>query len=240
MKTNQKVFSQAVVVEIDMKVKTEEFEGPLGVLLNLIIKNKLDITRISLVKIVDQFIEYSNTRRPDIKISAEFVRIASILLYLKTLALSNIKVLDEDMEVETEKLIQQLEIMKQYRQLKDMLKQKRDLRKKMFSKLIKKNISRYVQYSTEDLLRCAVKYFINIQRDRKFQLKRDEASISLKIDEIKRILQVRNFFNFSEIVFSEPILQQITSFMAILETTKSEITKLEQHKNFDDILVIKR
>lgn len=228
-------------VEIDLNIKIDEFEGPLGLLLTLITKNKLDITRISLVKIVNQYIEFAEKHKPDLKTSAEFVRIASILLYLKTLALTNNPSnLDEDMEIETTKLIEQLEIIKQFRKLRDLLKQKRNEKKKMLSKLVKRNISKSKQYSLDDIIRFAVKYFINIQRDKKFSLKRDEVNISEKIEEIKRILQIRHSINFSELTFSQPLIQVIASFMAILETTKSEITSLKQEKNFDEILITRR
>ncbi len=228
-------------VEIDLNIKIDEFEGPLGLLLTLITKNKLDITRISLVKIVNQYIEFAEKHKPDLKTSAEFVRIASILLYLKTLALTNNPSnLDEDMEIETTKLIEQLEIIKQFRKLRDLLKQKRNEKKKMLSKLVKHNISKSKQYSLDDIIRFAVKYFINIQRDKKFSLKRDEVNISEKIEEIKKILQIRHSINFSELTFSQPLIQVIASFMAILETTKSEITSLKQEKNFDEILITRR
>lgn len=228
-------------VEIDLNIKIDEFEGPLGLLLTLITKNKLDITRISLVKIVNQYIEFAEKHKPDLKTSAEFVRIASILLYLKTLALTNNPSnIDEDMEIETTKLIEQLEIIKQFRKLRDLLKQKRNEKKKMLSKLVKRNISKSKQYSLDDIIRFAVKYFINIQRDKKFSLKRDEVNISEKIEEIKRILQIRHSINFSELTFSQPLIQVIASFMAILETTKSEITSLKQEKNFDEILITRR
>lgn len=228
-------------VEIDLNIKIDEFEGPIGLLLTLITKNKLDITRISLVKIVDQYIEFSEKHKPDLKTSAEFVRIASILLYLKTVALANTpNSLDEEMEIETTQLLSQLELIKKFRILRDLLKEKRKEKKKMLSKLVKRNMANSKQYSVEDIIRYAVKYFINIQRDKKFSLKRDEVSISEKIEEIKRILQTRHSINFSELAFSQPLTQVIASFMAILETTKAEITSLKQEKNFDDILIIRR
>lgn len=228
------------LVEIDITVKVDEFEGPIGLLLTLILKNKLDITRISLIKIVDQYIEYSQKQKPDLKTYAEFIRIASILLYLKTSALSDTKEKDEDMEIETENLLHQLQIIEKFRKLKEELKLKRKERIKMLSKTVKMNISKAKQYSIDDLIRYSVKYFINIQRNKEIKLKRDEEKLSIKIEEIKRILAIRNSFKFSEFVISQSIPQVITSFMAILETTKSEITTLKQEKNFDDIFVFKK
>lgn len=228
-------------VEIDISVKTDEFEGPLGLLLTLITKNKLDITRVSLTKIVDQYIEYSRNNKPELVTSAEFVRIASIFLYLKATSLLAKPVpKDEDMEAETEVLMSQPETVKEFRLLKDLLKNKRAIRRMMLSKQVKRNIIKHKDYTLQDLVRLAVKYFINIQRDREYRLKKDEINVSEKIDQIKRILNSRHSFSFSELVMSEPVLQRIASFIAILETTRLEITRLKQEKHFDDILVLKR
>ncbi|MEN2997828.1 MAG: segregation/condensation protein A [Brevinematia bacterium] len=229
------------LIEIEMNVKIDEFEGPLGLLFCLIVKNKLDITKISLLKIVDQFLEFSEFHKPDLKTSAEFVRIASILVYLKASALSNnLEHTSKEIEEETENLLSQLKVIKKFREAGVFLKMKRKERKMMFSKLTKRNIARTRQYSVDDIVRLAVKYFINTQRDRKFQLKKYEVSVSSKIEEIKKLLEIRHSFNFSELVISQPIAQVIASFMAILETTKSEITSLEQKRNFSDILVLRR
>lgn len=241
MQTTENKYQNSVIVEIEMNIKTDEFEGPLGLLLTLITRNKLDITKISLVKIVDQYIEYSQLHKPDLKTSAEFVRIASILLYLKAIALSDTQEnIDEDMEAETQNLLSQLEVISQFRKLRDILKLKRKERKMMISKSVKKNIAKMKQYSIDDIIKYAVKYFINAQRNKKFQLKRDEISTSRKIEEIKNILKIQDHFRFSEFVISKPVIEIVASFMAILETTKSEITNLAQEKNFDEILVSKR
>ncbi|MFN4245213.1 MAG: segregation and condensation protein A [Brevinematia bacterium] len=240
MQSTKPVQSSSVFVEIDMMVKIDEFEGPLGLLLTLIVKNKLDITRISLVKIVDQYIEYSKIQKPDLKTYAEFIRIASILLYLKTLALSGTKEKDEDMEMETENLIHKLQIIEKFRKLGEELKMKRKERKKMLSKMVKRDIFRARRYSVDDIMRLAVKYFINIQRDKKIQLKRDEGNLTETIEKVKMILRTRHSFSFSEFVTSQSINQIITSFMAILETTKSDLTALKQEKNFDDIFVLRK
>lgn len=232
---------EGYLVEIDLNIKTDEFEGPIGLLLTLITKNKLDITRISLVKIVDQFINYSEVNKPDLKTYAEFIRVSSILLYLKTVAILNSSLqIDEEMEVETQSLLNQLEEMKVFRDLRDKLKEKRLVRVRKFSKSVKKSISNYRQYTLDDILKYAVKYFVNIQRTRKFSLKRNEIDINEKVEEVKRWLILRSAFPFSEFVSSKPTIHVIASFLAVLETTKSDITKLYQERNFDEITVMRK
>ncbi len=68
--------------------KTESFEGPLELLENLIKKNKLDICKVSLIAITDQYIEYiNNMEEMNLEVSADFLLVASNLLYIKSKAL---------------------------------------------------------------------------------------------------------------------------------------------------------
>ncbi len=68
--------------------KTESFEGPLELLENLIKKNKLDICKVSLIAITDQYIEYiNNMEEMNLEVSADFLIVASNLLYIKSKAL---------------------------------------------------------------------------------------------------------------------------------------------------------
>lgn len=65
--------------------KTEEFEGPLDLLLHLISKNKLSIVDVSLAKITDQYFSYiEQWKSENIEFSSEFLVVASELLYIKS------------------------------------------------------------------------------------------------------------------------------------------------------------
>jgi segregation and condensation protein A len=64
------------------------FEGPLDLLLHLIEKRQMEITAISLVAVTDQFLEYLRLwEDPPISKLAEFVAMASRLLYIKSRSL---------------------------------------------------------------------------------------------------------------------------------------------------------
>lgn len=72
----------------ELVFKLESFEGPLDLLEHLIKKNKLDICTVSLIEITDQYIEYINRLEElNLEISAEFLVVASNLLYIKSKAL---------------------------------------------------------------------------------------------------------------------------------------------------------
>ena len=66
-------------------IKTEEFEGPLDLLLQLIEKRKMPINKISLAQVTDDYINHINNN-PDIdkKEMANFIIIAATLMLIKS------------------------------------------------------------------------------------------------------------------------------------------------------------
>ncbi len=70
------------------KIKTEQFEGPLDLLLNLIEKRKLHINDIALAKVTDDFIAHLQQHQEyPMEQSAHFILVASTLLLIKSKSL---------------------------------------------------------------------------------------------------------------------------------------------------------
>ena len=68
--------------------KTEEFEGPLDLLLQLIARNKLNIYDIKISVLVEQYLQQINLMKEnEMDIASEFLEMASRLLYIKTVSL---------------------------------------------------------------------------------------------------------------------------------------------------------
>jgi segregation and condensation protein A len=69
-------------------VAVGEFEGPLGVLLELVERNKLQVTAISVASITEQFVERIHALGPQAPEElSEFLQLGARLLYIKSLAL---------------------------------------------------------------------------------------------------------------------------------------------------------
>ena len=65
--------------------KTEDFDGPLTLILELLRKNRIEIRDIKIADILDQYLEYlDRMQKMDLEIASEFVRMASYLLMIKT------------------------------------------------------------------------------------------------------------------------------------------------------------
>jgi len=68
--------------------KTEEFEGPLDLLLQLIARNKLNIYDIKISVLVEQYLEQIKLMQEhEMDVASEFLEMASRLLYIKTVSL---------------------------------------------------------------------------------------------------------------------------------------------------------
>jgi len=66
------------------EVKTPVFEGPFDLLLQLITRHQVDITKVSLVDIVSEYLAHLDEMRDiDLEVTSEFLLIAATLIHLK-------------------------------------------------------------------------------------------------------------------------------------------------------------
>ena len=67
------------------ELRLDNFEGPLDLLCYLIDKNKMDIYKVSISDITDQYIQYLKTQEElNLEIASEFLVMASTLLLIKS------------------------------------------------------------------------------------------------------------------------------------------------------------
>lgn len=99
------------------QVRLEQFEGPMSLLLSLIEKEKLDVTRLALALVADQYLEHI-AREKDVPLPnlSQFLAIASRLLLLKSRALLPTLSFTEEEEEEIEDLEWRL---REYRRYKE-------------------------------------------------------------------------------------------------------------------------
>lgn len=221
--------------------KLEEFEGPLDLLLSLIEDQKMDITKVSLARVADQFIEYVNSEaglKPEEM--ADFLVIAAKLLFIKSKALlPGLEIADE----EGSDLEKQLKIYKEYREaslkIREMLKQKHF----MFSRL--KPIQVFTpKFAPPVDLKPAIMAVLFSK-----VLLRLEPIVNLPQTMIKKTISLRDKIrHISDLIFSKLTLsfrsllsaggdrtEMIVSFLAVLELVKQRTVEVEQTELFAEI-----
>ena len=86
-----------------------DFDGPLGVILQLLSKNKIDIEDVSISSILEQYLAYlEEMKAMDMEIASEFIAMASHLMLIKTKMLLSAAEREEALS-EMELLIRSLE-----------------------------------------------------------------------------------------------------------------------------------
>lgn len=98
---------------------SQDFDGPLDLILHLLSRNRIEIKDIQISLILDQYLEWMRAREElNLEVASDFVVMASHLVWLKTRMMLAID--DEETREEMEKLIKSLEErqkMEEYRKM---------------------------------------------------------------------------------------------------------------------------
>lgn len=227
------------------KVQLEDWQGPLDLLLQLIEKQEMDITEVSLAEVADQFIEYMNLKSVKPEETADFLVVAAKLLYIKSRALlPSLDLTDED-EIDLEK---QLKMYKEY--LQAAKKMQKILRKKSFcfsKEKFPEGITEQVFYVPKSVNANKLKrvYQQVLNRIKPIiilpkKVIQKTIKLSERIQHIRDLIMKEACTSFSKLICdSKSKTEKIISFLAILELTKQKIINVEQGELFTDITLRK-
>jgi segregation and condensation protein A len=244
MESNKKI---AIPIEIP------NYSGPLEVLLDLAKAQKVDLTKISINKLADQFLEYIKSSKDlNLEVASEYLVMATWLAYLKSKLLLPE---DEDDDFKAsevaEKLKLQLKKLELIRLLSDQLIKKNRIGVNIFYRGIKGGIKSINTPIYKVSLYELLKTYSTIKMQKAFQ--------TINIPKLPvftteaGINQIRN--NFSKITEWKDIEDLIPKnffinkklkksgiagiFSASLELTKQGVTNIKQKKIFEKILIKK-
>ena len=84
-----------------MNLKLQDFEGPLDLLLHLVKQSKMDIYKVNISDIIEQYLSFiNNIDKFDIDQSSEYLVMASELVHLKSRMLVSKYELEDEEETE--------------------------------------------------------------------------------------------------------------------------------------------
>lgn len=227
-------------------VTLEKFEGPLELLLELIEKNKLDISDISLAKVTDQFLDYlKGLEEKDPGHISGFLVVAAKLILIKSKTL--LPFLDITQEEERE-LTELKENLARYQKIREGAKTIGEMEKRFMIAYHRPSDLRHFKIfsppeniSVETLWQC----FSEIQRSQIKEEKLEEKHINLmfffeeKIKDIKRRLEQNLKDYFHALADKSSKTHLIISFLAVLELIKQKFLTAEQEQIFGEIRLIK-
>lgn len=243
--------SYGIIPNMSFEIKTEYFEGPIDILLQLIEKRKMTINDISLVEITDDYINYINSIENQSLINmTHFIFIASTLTLIKSKSLLPNLELTEEEDGDIEDLKLRLELLKVFVEISQSFK-KIGLNKRRF--YLPNNRKNEVIFTPhKDLVVSNIKEaLLNVLSEvPKEEVKKKEAyvRIAINIEEMMGSLEERikksietNFSTFISNKVSnkkekkEVKVYNVIGFLAMLELVKNGILNVLQEESFKEI-----
>jgi segregation and condensation protein A len=229
------------------QVRLDVFEGPLDVLLRLIEKQELDITKVSLAAVTDQYLDYiSHLQRLEPAILADFLVIAAKLLLIKSRALLPAPPALPEAEAEDvgDDLVRQLREYKLFKELAERLREREESGLRAYLRMASlPHLEQKLDLSdvTLDDLMDAVREALAIQPPAPAA---DEVvspvafTIGDKIQVIEGLLARRGSFGFRRLLRKAMSRSEIiVTFLALLELIKARRVSVCQEKLFGEIMV---
>ena len=236
---------------LSFNVNLNNFNGPLEVLLDLAKSQKVDLEKISITTLVDQFLDFIKSKEKiNLELASEYLLMATWLTYLKSKLL--LPETDEEefkaLEV-AEKLKLQLKKLELIRLLSDQMLKRKRLGKDIFMRGIRGNIKSI--YSTKYSLTLfeILKSYSSIIMSRDFKVmnipKLPVFTTEEGINRIKEFFgKLNDWKNIDELLpknFSESKNLKRSSkagiFSGSLELAKEGNISIKQNNLFDDIYI---
>jgi len=232
------------------KIKTANFEGPFGVLLNLVEERKLFINDLSLAQVTEDYLKYLNTlsNASPAEISS-FVVVAATLILIKSKSLlPNLNLTSEE-EGDIRNLEDRLKLFELYARLGINIKNMFG-KKIIFAPLERKNET--LVFLPDD--RITKESMMIFARD---ILGRIPKKVFLPEVEVKKVVSIEEMIgklteriqkslkmNFKDFAGSaqnkEEKIIVIVGFLAMLELVRQGMLYVAQKNNFEDIIIMKQ
>lgn len=232
---------------MSIKVKLDQFEGPLDLLLGLIEQQQLDITAVSLATVTEQFLIYvRGLEQKNPMLLGDFLLIAAKLLVIKSKALLPDLTFDAEEEDAAFDLTQRLLVYKKFKEAAKFLKRLDSKRRQSWVR--EAEISDQTAFLpdpsiTADRLALNLKKVADELREiikLPKQIMTEVVSISEKIAHIQKLISDKVQTSLSELIKeSKNKTEVIVTFLALLELIKQRVLTVEQNEMFSDIVIRK-
>lgn len=233
------------------KVKLNQFEGPLDLLLFFIKRDELDIYDIPIAKITKEFLEYVNLiKMLDLETAGDFILMASTLMHIKVRMLLPKELDEKGEEIDPrDELVKALLQYKRYKEMAEELSFLESSARKLkfrsnFSADVKEAPNEYNTLLKNVSIYDLAKYFKYAIDQVKYEPVHQINSINVTIDEqmeyILGKLELNDEINFIELIkdLNEKI-KIIVTFIALLEMVKMGKVGIKVSKQLNDFLLFR-
>jgi segregation and condensation protein A len=241
---------------VSYRVKTEGFEGPFDLLLQLVAKQKVAIAELSIAEIADQYLaEVERMQDLDLDVASDFLVVAATLLEIKAASLlprdepaELIEFEDMTPEEARELLIARLLAYKQFKNAAAELWGRHESEALMHPRAA--GLEQPFLHLMPDYLEgvtlhgLAVLCADLVHKREVFLLEADHVaaapiSLELHVESVARQIRARKRSSFRQLVSRNATVEElVVTFLAILELYKQGVLRLEQSDLFEDIEIV--
>lgn len=224
-------------------VAQESFSGPLGLLLEMIEKEKLAIAEVSLGKVADEFLAYIETHEVPAEELADFLSVAARLIYIKSRELMPYVRLDEEDEA-VSTLEDQLRLYREFVAAAEKLEAKfgvtpmyarpfvRPTQEASFKPAL--NVTTTTLAETFRTILRKLEPFFALRETSMERVK----SIEERVSEMVGALKSRASIRFRDaLAGASSKADVVVSFLALLELLRRKIVRVTQKDRFGDITI---
>ena len=157
--------------EDKFNLNIDNYEGPLDLLLDLAKSQKVDLMKISIVQLADEYLKFINNIKKNLELAADFLVMATWLAYLKSRLLLPDDYEDDFSAIQmAEKLKLQLRKLEAIRFLSDKLVSHKQLGRDIFTKGIREGIKTLSTSKYSVSLYELIKSYAEIKRKQNFSI----------------------------------------------------------------------
>lgn len=239
----------------DYKFCINDFEGPLDLLLHLVKTSKMDIYEIDIRVIIEEYLSFiESEKNRNIDVASSYLVMAAELIHLKSKMLINDKEVEETSNDEfaiasEEDLKRKILEYEKYKKLSKSLEDLESKRSNFYTKspmklegLFPEQNINFGELSVDELVQ-ALKNFKKrekLNRPLSTRITKREYSVEKRIDDIRKILQVRDKIDFLDLFEEDSRDFLIVTFLSILTMSKGEEIMITQESNFKPIMIERR
>ncbi|MGM9886441.1 MULTISPECIES: segregation/condensation protein A [unclassified Lactococcus] len=235
----------------EIKIKINDFEGPLDLLLHLVSQYELDVFQVPLVPVIEQYLAYIKaSQNLELEIAGEYMVMASQLMLIKSRRL--LPAVTDHFEEDTAQLeydiLAQIDEYRKYKLLSEDLAELHQERSHFYSKskteLMTEDMTLLKDKTSVDLF-LAFNKILEMHKqkvqDENTTIEAEKYTVADKILELSKKFKRRKSYRFSQLFkASAPKTELLTTFLALLELIKNQQLDFTQESLFGEIILERR
>ncbi len=239
---------------MDYKFSINDFEGPLDLLLHLVKTSKMDIYEIDIRVIIEEYLVFiEEQKNKNIDIASSYLVMAAELIHLKSKLLVNDDSVEENNSEEfhidsEEDLRRKIIEYEKYQKVTNSLEEMFNKRNNFYTKspMNLEEIIPEPNYNFDVSIDLLVEALKSLKEREKLakplntKITHREYSVEKRIEDIRKILTVRDKVEFLDLFQENERDFLIVTFLSVLTMSKNEEITLSQEDNFKPIFIEKR